>query len=150
MVLNSPKYFFGVNKTRSYMIGDVPSQLLAHWQGNLFPKVFYESSPLLSISDYYCVVDVVTQCGQILFEVGFKFYLASFKNQPFHCLMCVFVPSGIFWPIPDWAWLALTWQSKLWINLSIANWVLYKRDLDGENYCFKFIVKFRKWKLYIF
>ena len=28
--------------------------------------------------------------------------------------------------------------------LSIANWVLYKRDLEGDNYCLKFIVKFRK------
>ena len=25
--------------------------------------------------------------------------------------------------------------------LRIANWVLHKRDLDGENYCFIFIVK---------
>ena len=34
-------------------------------------------------------------------------------------------------------------------NLSIANWVLYNRDLDDENHCFKFIIKFRKCKLYI-
>jgi hypothetical protein len=35
-------------------------------------------------------------------------------------------------------------------KLSIMNWVLYKRDLDGENYGFKFMVKFRKLKWYFF
>ena len=65
------------------MKGDVPSQLLAHWQDNLFPRVFYESSPLLSISDYYCVVDVVTQCGQILFEIDSIFSHVAFLKIRF-------------------------------------------------------------------
>ena len=34
--------------------------------------------------------------------------------------------------------------------LSIGNWVLYKRSLDGENSFLKFIIKFRKNKIILF
>ena len=72
------------------------------------------------------------------------------------CGSCIWCPKHLFHSKPLLGWVIAWLQCSVWnirskgSHLSIANWVLYKRDLDGENYCFEFIVKFRKWKVYLF